>query len=47
MPKSTSSKHELNALKLEVMHCTEQILELRGEFNELKREACAASLIEK
>lgn len=39
----TFSKHEINALKLEVKHCTEQIQLLRGEVNKLKKEVEATS----
>lgn len=34
----TFSKHDFDALKLEVKHCIEQIQQLRGEVNELKSE---------
>ena len=47
MAKKASSRHELNALKLEIKLCTEQMQKLRREFNELKKETCAVPLIEK
>ena len=47
MTRYASSKHELNALKLEVKHCTEQMEKLRRDFSELKKETCAVPLIEK
>ena len=44
MAKKASSRHELNALKLEIKLCTEQMQKLRREFNELKKETCAEKL---
>lgn len=47
MGQSTSPKHELNALKLELKYCTEQIEKLKGEVSELKENEVCIKQIKK